>query len=188
MSEVWFTSDTHFCHARVAELRGFASVADHDESLIASWNATVKPGDVVWHLGDVGMGHESDVLAKVWRLNGVKHLVAGNHDPCWPRTRDARRHQRKWLDAFESVQAYAKVRFGPRTILLSHFPYDGDHTFEERHVQYRLRNEGEWLAHGHTHAAEQTDGPRSVHVGLDAWGLRPASRAEILALMTTMEG
>jgi calcineurin-like phosphoesterase family protein len=188
MSEVFFTSDTHFCHPKVSDLRGFASVADHDESVIALWNATVKHDDIVWHLGDVGMGHESDVLAKVRRLNGIKHLVAGNHDPCWPGHRDARRHQRKWMTVFESVQAYGKVRFGSRTILLSHFPYDGDHTFENRHVQDRLRNEGEWLAHGHTHSDLRSDGPRSVHVGLDAWDLRPASRAEILALMTTMEG
>jgi calcineurin-like phosphoesterase family protein len=39
---VWFTSDTHFCHAKVAELRGFATRDEHDEAIIANWNQIVR--------------------------------------------------------------------------------------------------------------------------------------------------
>lgn len=180
---IWFSSDTHLCHAMVAKLRGFASSDEHDEEVIDRWNKLVHPDDMVWHLGDVGLGNETRVLEQAGRLNGVKHLIAGNHDPCWPGHRDARKHQRRWLEVFQSVQAFAKTRVDGRTALLSHFPYDGDHTAEDRHVQFRLRDEGEWLIHGHTHQPDTVDGPRSVHAGLDAWGLSPVREGEIAALI-----
>ena len=100
----------------------------------------------------------------------------------WPGHRDSRKHQRRWLEVFESVQAFAKIRLDGTTVLLSHMPYlgAGDHTLEERHTQFRLHDEGGWLIHGHTHQPERHDGKRSAHAGMDAWGLRPASEGEIL--------
>lgn len=189
MTAVWYTSDTHFAHNLVAGLRGFATPEEHDEQVIANWNAVVRPGDMAWHLGDVGLGNEARVLEMAARLNGVKHLVAGNHDRCWSGHRDARKRQRAWLGVFESVQAFAKTRIDGRTVLLSHLPYEGmgDHTAEERYPQFRLPDLGEWLVHGHTHSSLQIDGPRSVHVGLDAWGLRPVSEGDVAALIRDAE-
>lgn len=186
---VFFSSDSHFRHQMVAGIRGFADRDEHDEAVIAAWNKTVRPGDMVWHLGDVGLGGETEILERVTRLNGVKHLVTGNHDPVWPGHRDSRKHQRRWFDVFESVQAFAKARIDGRTVLLSHLPYlgQGDHTAEERHTQFRLHDEGAWLLHGHTHSKERLDGPRSVHVGLDAWDLRPVSEGDIAALIRDAE-
>jgi calcineurin-like phosphoesterase family protein len=207
VSAVWFSSDTHFLHAMVAKLRGFSSSEEHDEAVIARWNALIRPDDLVWHLGDVGLGNETRVLAQAARLNGRKHLITGNHDPCWPGHRDARKHQRRWLDVFESVQAFAKIRLGGRTVLLSHMPYSGDHTGEDRHTQFRLRDEGGWLVHGHTHQRNRL-GPnpryltmmdpvtgggisrplgREVHAGLDAWDLAPASEAQIMGVISEYE-
>jgi calcineurin-like phosphoesterase family protein len=187
---VWFTSDTHFCHAMVANLRGFETAGGHDEALIQRWNEAVRPGDVVWHLGDVGMSR--GFLPLVDRLNGTKHLITGNHDAVWPGHRDSHKHQREWLQYFASVQAFARRRIAGQQVLMSHFPYRGDHTETERHEQYRLRDEGLWLIHGHTHSTERTTLPtwlhiavgpgdigealprgRQVHVGVDAWDLRP---------------
>ena len=182
MSAVWFSSDTHFLHAMVAKLRGFTSSAEHDETVIGRWNQLVRPDDIVWHLGDVGLGNETRVLEQAARLNGRKHLITGNHDPCWPGHRDSRKHQRRWLDVFESVQAFAKVRIDGQMVLLSHFPYlgAGDHTATERATQYRLHNEGAWLIHGHTHQPDQIDGLRSLHVGLDAWALAPVPEGALI--------
>ena len=51
---LFFTSDTHFDHARIIELcnRPFSSVEEMNETMIERWNARVKPHDVVWHLCD----------------------------------------------------------------------------------------------------------------------------------------
>jgi len=182
MSAVYFTSDTHFLHKMVAELRGFTGPAEHDDLIVKRWNETVRPGDLVWHLGDVGLGNETRILEQAARLNGRKQLITGNHDSCWPGNRGARSRQRRWLEVFESVQAFARIRIDGRPVLLSHFPYlgAGDHTAEERGTQYRLPDEGLWLIHGHTHQPAQVDGHRSLHAGTDAWDLRPASEGEVL--------
>jgi len=200
MGGAWFTSDTHFNHAMVAGLRGFASAEEHNEAVIVNWNAAVSRDDIVWHLGDVGM--RKPFLPLIKRLNGTIHLVAGNHDAVWPGHRDAFRHQREWLEVFASVQPFARRRLGGHHVLLSHFPYAGDHTEQDRHLQYRLRDEGAWLLHGHTHGKERmtfTECPfvpfrgepawrgRQVHVGLDAWDLRPAAAHEVEALICERE-
>lgn len=197
---VWFTSDTHFQHSMVAGLRGFASAEEHDEAVIGNWNRAVSRDDVVWHLGDVGM--RKPFLPLIGRLNGTVHLIAGNHDAVWPGHREAHKHQREWLGAFASVQPFARRKIGERQVLLSHFPYTGDHTQTDRHSQYRLRDEGIWLLHGHTHGKERlTYSPlpetvfggeafwrgRQVHVGLDAWELRPVAAADIEALIRGRE-
>lgn len=186
----------------VAAQRGFGTAADHDQKVIARWNAVVTPDDLVWHLGDVGLGNDAQVMERVAQLNGRIQLITGNHDPCWPGHRDARKRQRRWLEVFESVQAFARVRLGARFVLLSHFPYEHDHTAPVRHTQFRLRDEGLWLLHGHTHAKERLGphpryhevfpGPaiprgREVHVGLDAWSLQPAGEAEVIGVIREYE-
>ena len=110
--------------------------------------------------------------------------------------RAARSRQRRWFEVFESVQAFARIRIDGRPVLLSHFPYYGDHTALDRHSQYRLKDQGLWLLHGHTHSREKL-GPfmlpvvtfngepfyqgRQLHVGVDAWDLHPVSEADVLA-------
>lgn len=186
MGLIWFTSDLHFHHRKVAELRGFAGPEGsyaHDQAIIRNWNALVHPGDMVWVLGDVAMSDVSGALALVDRLNGAKHLISGNHDAVWPGHRDSRKSQKRWLNHFESVQPFAKIRLAGEEVLLSHFPYDGDHTENDRATQFRLRDEGKWLLHGHIHSPDRASGPRSIHVGLDAWGLRPVREVEVITEM-----
>jgi calcineurin-like phosphoesterase family protein len=191
---IWYTSDTHFDHKFVAKLRGFTKVElikdeetligdteAHDNAVIANWNTLVKPGDIVWHLGDVGMGHLDRFRSQVEQLNGHIHLITGNHDDVFPGHRDSHKFQRDWLQHFDSVQAYARRRVAGTRLLLSHFPYRGDHG-PERYTQYRLRDEGLWLLHGHTHSTVQLT-PRQLHVGLDAWGLHPVAESVVIKIL-----
>lgn len=187
---VWFTSDTHFQHRLVAGLRGFTSdqVDEYNATTILTWNQYVRPGDFVWHLGDVLLGDEVRGLSLVRQLNGNKHLITGNHDKVWPGHFDARKHQKLWLETFESIQAFAKIKIGPKpSVLLSHFPWfgdgDGRRSLEDDYPEFRLhKGHDRWLIHGHTHTEDKLDGDRSIHVGWDAWH-RPVSLDEIRELM-----
>src|SRR5689334_16745553 len=79
----WFTSDTHFGHENILvyDARPFATIQEHDEALIANWNAAVDPGDVVYHLGDFSWHKkEVDDETLLKRLHGTKILILGNHD------------------------------------------------------------------------------------------------------------
>lgn len=179
---LWFTSDLHFGHEKIAVIRGFETTEEHDSAIAENWKQAVKTDDHVWVLGDLQMTRVAYALNLIQELPGIKHLIAGNHDPCHPMHREAHRHQRRYLQAFESVQAFARKRICGQTVMLSHFPYCGDHTEQERYVQYRLRNEGEWLLHGHTHSYIQQVG-RQIHVGLDAWGMKLVHHTAIENLM-----
>ena len=180
---VWFTSDTHFDHDKVAGLRGFASPAEHDEYVVEQWNATVRPGDQVWHLGDVGMGRLLRFADRLRQLNGEIHLVTGNHDEPWPGLRQSHKHQRAWLEHFASIQAYARRKVAGQNVLLCHFPYTGDHTDEDRATQYRLPDEGLFLIHGHVHDLWRLNG-RQFNVGVDVNDMRPVHLDTIAAVVT----
>lgn len=176
-----FTSDLHIGHRFVAGLRGFDNVAEHDEAIRDRWRSVVRDGDDVWVLGDLSMTPRQEVFEFIRSLPGRKHLIAGNHDACHPMHRDAHKWQRRYLEAFGSVQAFARVRIGGEPVLMSHFPYRNDRG-EARYNQYRLRDEGMWLLHGHTHLPDRVTGPIEIHVGVDAWDLTPVPEDRIIEL------
>lgn len=78
MRDIWVTSDTHFGHANIIKYcdRPFKDEHHMNEALVDNWNSAVKPGDIVYHLGDVYF-RDPSVLD---RLTGQKCLILGNHD------------------------------------------------------------------------------------------------------------
>ncbi len=183
---VWFTSDLHLGHRFVAGLRGM-EVTEHDE-LILSRLSSLPAGDRLWVLGDLSRGAPEDeerALGMIARNTShlETHLVPGNHDSCHPLHRSAFRMQPKFLAVFDSVQPYQKLRWEGRSVYLSHFPRPGqDHEgMDSRHDDVRL--DVDWLVHGHLHSDDPHTGPGQVDVGLDAWGLRPASQPEVQKLL-----
>lgn len=199
MATVFFTSDLHFGHARICEFSGrpFDSVEEMDEALILNWNTVVTHvDDIVWVLGDYALGDRARGLGYLSRLNGRKMLVSGNHDKCWVGSSSGHKYIREYMDAgFEVVTPFARLKLPParydlpgRQVLLSHFPYDADHTNDTRHSQFRLRDEGEWLVHGHVHQS-YTVKARGVNVGVDApWAnYAPVSAQQVASLIDGVE-
>ena len=68
---VYFTSDTHFNHdkAFIYEARGYKDRYEHNDALIAKINETVRPQDVLFHLGDyclnISMPEFEQIVAKI---------------------------------------------------------------------------------------------------------------------------
>lgn len=113
----FFISDTHFGHANILKfkrddgtpLRPFASIEEHDETLIENWNKVVRPVDKVYHLGDVVINRKA--LGILPRLNGKKRLIRGNHDIF---------KTKEYLEHFDEILAYrAFVKEG---FICSHVP------------------------------------------------------------------
>ncbi|MBF6358099.1 hypothetical protein IU449_26750 [Nocardia higoensis] len=180
VTAVWFVSDLHIQHAKVAELRGFDDIDVHDAVLAANWDRVVRDTDQVWVLGDIvgRRGHEHVGLDWLTARPGVKHLVSGNHDAVHPMHSQAHKVLRVWLEVFETIQSAATRKVLGHRVRLSHFPFmhdqDGDHTPELRHNEWRPVDIGGWLLHGHTHSNVQQRG-RQLHVGVDAHDLTPVS-------------
>ena len=86
MPSVYLISDTHFSHNNICRftrpdgspLRPWDDANEMDEALIENWNSTVKPGDKVYHLGDVAIPRRGIKILE--KLNGDKVLIKGNHD------------------------------------------------------------------------------------------------------------
>lgn len=198
---VWFTADQHFGHGRLLELsprRGaaFATVSEMNARLIHNWNSVIAPEDTVWVLGDVDMHGKDTTLALIDQLVGTKILISGNHDSCWAGTRDGWKNRDLYLAAgFAAVMDFATTTLPPlrpqapaTRVLLSHFPYAGDSRETEvadRYTQFRLRDEGTPLLHGHVHEAfrEQRTkyGTWSINVGVDWWDYAPVSAQTLAA-------
>ena len=158
----WFTSDSHFGHARIVELcqRPFPDVRAMDEAMIARWNARVEPGDVVWHVGDFAFGDDAARIGEVFaRLNGVKHLVVGNHD-------EGKDEVLSLPWASVSVMARTIVDMGHVT--MCHYPMKS----------WPKVRKGAVHLYGHMHGRLRGTS-RSIDVGVDAWGFAPASLREI---------
>lgn len=193
----FFTSDSHYGHARIIELAGrpFKDVQEMNEELVRRWNETVSPKDTVFHLGDVALGPIRDSLEYIRRLNGDIRLIIGNHDRNFRLgKRSGGLEPEEWdaeyvsygFKAISPASAFVSDGVG---FMLSHFPYDGDSHGEDRHAAARLPDKGYPLIHGHTHSTGDplsfsAKGTRQIHVGVDAWDYRPVSEAEVLEVLS----
>jgi calcineurin-like phosphoesterase family protein len=163
---VWFTSDTHFNHAKIIEYsqRPFADVEEMTEVMIERWNKRVKPGDLIYHLGDFalswGRQHADLVDGILSRLNGQKWLIVGNHD------RDEVVENDRWVKVKDLHEI--KVDLGgvhKQRIMMCHYPL---RSWSQMH-------RGSWMLHGHCHGNLSDVGGKILDVGVDVWGYAPVS-------------
>jgi calcineurin-like phosphoesterase family protein len=159
---IFFTSDTHFGHGGALGLyrRPFPSVAAMNECLVERWNDTVGPSDEVWHLRDFAIRQRAEVVAQLLaRLNGRKHLLAGNNDP--PATTE--------MGNWKSVEPYREIEVDGVPLVLCHYPFRSWHGMGKGWVNL----------HGHSHGRMKPQA-RQFDVGVDVWGFRPVTLTEIL--------
>lgn len=189
----WFTADLHLKHKNIIEYcnRPYASVWEMNEALIANWNEVVQPEDHIHVVGDFSLD-KSAVEQYLKRLNGRKHLVAGNHDKCFKGLFNPAQYH--WVEkyhewGFETVRASNTIELPNLNIeiKISHFPYKGagDHTYQERFTEYRLEDTRHILLHGHSHNPREkrcrmtAKGSLMIDVGVDANHYKPISLEEI---------
>ncbi len=159
---VWFTSDTHFGHARVIEYckRPFADVEEMDAKLREAWNARVTPADVVYVLGDFALGKREDLAKHVRALNGRLILIQGNHD----------RSKTAMLEAgFAEVHKELTVKLDGALLYLRHIP--------QKDLSWEAT--ANWHLCGHVHGSWAREG-RIINVGVDVRGFRPVRLWELL--------
>lgn len=163
----YFISDPHFGHQLMAKLRGFDSTAEHDRFLYESWIAKLPEGQQIqlWILGDNYCGGEEKEEAALQLLQQFRmellerkgtlvefHGLLGNHDLAHPKFAGSYLRLKNFYQVFDSIQTTAALKLAGRDVMLSHFPYEGNQYDKPWMDQYRLRDLGLPLVHGHTHA------------------------------------
>lgn len=174
MKRRFVISDQHFAHDNCyrftrrdgTRLRPWAeNAAQADEMMIDAWNAVVRPGDTVYHLGDVSIRKTG--LSLLDRLHGRKVLIRGNHDIF--KLKDYAAH-------FADIRGTHKLG----SFVLSHYPLHPDHI-------------PPWCSaniHGHIHAdrvmkrtwwGRRHPDPRYFNACVEIIGLAPLDIEDVAA-------
>jgi calcineurin-like phosphoesterase family protein len=159
----YFTADTHFGHDSIRKHCGrpFKTVAEMDKTLIANWNARVRPRDTVYHLGDFAFKASRQIEDYRRKLNGKIHLIRGNHD-----SKDPGRLER----VFDSVHSLHCIRIEGQTIVLCHYAM---RVWEKEH-------HGSWHLYAHSHGRLPDNRlTLSFDVGVDSHNYMPISFEEV---------
>lgn len=178
----FFTSDTHFGHRNVIRYShrpfcskptshlpeqpcAFCDVEAMNRALIERWNARVRSGDTVYHLGDFAMGLPATFAKYARALNGYKILVLGNHDRGFTAMGEI---------GFDQVHRKLVINHAGCGVLLRHHPQD-DLDTKGFSIQFC----------GHVHekwATRRTPaGGLIVNVGVDQNDFRPITFEEAIS-------
>jgi calcineurin-like phosphoesterase family protein len=183
---IWFTSDTHFGHARILELcdRPFDSVEEMNEALIDNWNSVVGHGDTVFHLGDAVMGTFAENVKILGRLNGMIVLIPGNHDRFSSAYHTNPTARARFRGMYESQGIVLGKEIGETVSIdgwwadMCHYPFNDD-----RYPELSPIDNGQWLLHGHVHNDWQIN-DRQINVGVDVWDYTPVSADTIREIIS----
>lgn len=143
----YYIADLHFFHAAMndhMDYRGFGSVEEMNEYMIAKWNKKVRERDDVIIIGDLSWGNAKGTNELLKRLKGKLYLIRGNHD---------RFLNNKKVDVsrFIWIKDYEELHDSKRKVILCHYPimcYNG---------QYRLDEKGNpktYMLYGHVHDSQ----------------------------------
>lgn len=182
----FFTSDPHFSHYKLANLRKFETVEAMDRHLVDQWNSVVTDQDVVYCLGDFAWRQpEYKVVEILKKLRGTINWIPGNHDSGY-----FSHYTGQWKSKARSLLdlLHPKVHLlGPMVslklalaedqeaqIVMGHYPI---HSWAGKH-------HGAWHLFGHVHGHlpdyHKMVAGNAMDVGVDAHPeMRPFSVAEI---------
>lgn len=175
---IWFTSDWHLDHARIIQLcnRPFANVLEMNEKLVENYNSKVGDKDLVYFLGDVGIGKPEKILSYVKRLKGNKILVRGNHED----TELYEFSRTAWLDvvSLEEIRVTRNSKGVSEAVgefSLCHYPF----------AVWNKSHYGSINLHGHSHG-NFSPCSQQYDVGVDPNGYFPISIVEVMDKLSTL--
>ena len=169
---IWFTADHHLGHTNIIEYcnRPFKNVDEMDSIMIDRWNEVVNPEDTVYHLGDLSLSKEWNVVISTYisRLNGNIIFIPGGHD--------------KWLYSTNRNYTFVHKKFyveNPLITLNDNTPIILCH--------YAMRvwdrsHYNSWHLYGHSHGMLDGVG-KSMDVGVDTNDFYPYSLDQIKSIM-----
>lgn len=159
MSNTWFTSDLHLGHANIIKYsnRPFSGIQEMDDKIISNWNERINQYDHVWFLGDFCFSNLEQGQKYLDRLNGIKHLIKGNHDKTGVQ-----------LNGWASIDDMKEIKVNGQWITLCHYAM---------RVWNRC-HKGSIQLYGHSHG-NMPGNSQQIDVGVDVWNYYPITLDEI---------
>ena len=172
---VYFTADLHFGHSEIIGFceRPFGDVSEMNKVLVSNWNSRVDNDDHVYIIGDLYYGGRdaaglSEAVSIVNNLNGILHLVAGNHDIPYLKNMD-------YHYLFADVDQVRYLKHEGEHFYLCHYP------MAEWSGYYR----GSWHIYGHIHNAKNPayqymkTQEKALNAGVDICNFMPVTFEEL---------
>lgn len=172
MAGAYVSSDLHFNHDRefIWGPRGFKSIEEMNEAIIERFNSIVRPDDDLYLLGDLCLGDLEKGRECISRLNGMIHIVFGNHDT------DRRKLMYAELPNVVELKDVIRLDYGRFHFYMSHYPtLTGNIEKENIHQM-------ECNLFGHTHQRSNfyQDLPFLYHAGVDSHNCMPVSLSTVI--------
>lgn len=176
---IYYISDTHLGDLRVFDKcsRPFSGLEDLEREIITKWNKKVRKEDVVYVLGDIAEDNYTKAIEIFKILNGVKHLVVGNHDlKMLPFIEESK--------IFESINFMKLINDNGRKVFLCHYPV----------MDWMEFSRGGYHVYGHIHNKTGKNDPAYVQIkeyfkdklaynaGIDVTHYEPVTLDEMIEL------
>ena len=171
--KLFFTSDTHFFHNNIIKYceRPFKNTYEMNKVIADNWNRVVPKDAHIFHLGDVSLtANPKELNDLLHSLNGIKHLVIGNHEKDALGKSYIKEH---WATINDTVEIYVK---------------DGDSSNKEQHIfmchypmiVWNASHRGSWQLFGHVHGGLSGEAiinhkATQLDVGVDSHDYAPIS-------------
>ena len=173
----YFTADLHFGHSAIIDFcnRPFDNVTEMNRTLINNWNSRVSNDDHVYIAGDLYYGGRDaagvdEAIVIVKKLNGILHLIAGNHD--FPYLKNMEYHY-----LFADVDQLRYLKHEGEEIYLCHYPM----------AEWSGYFRGSRHIYGHIHNAKDSDAYKflktqdnALNAGVDICQFMPVTFQELI--------
>ena len=139
---IYYIADLHLGHKNCMAFdnRPFTDIETHDNTIIKNWNDTVGIDDEVYLLGDISWHNSTKTLEIFNQLNGIIHLIKGNHDNKVLKNRELQKR-------FCEIIDYKELDLGDnKHLVLSHYPIPcfNWHYYGSYHFYGHVHNSFEW--------------------------------------------
>ncbi len=163
----WFIADTHFSHVNIINYtsRPFKNIEEMNQTLIKNWNTLVNKNDIVFFLGDFGMGTTEHLLKINQQLNGQKICIRGNHDGT---------PSKMYKIGFSLVLESAFIKIGKHIIELIHRP--------------SIEPPDHFQLYGHIHEKSPNKLLRNqLNLCVEVWNYHPVHEKQIVSILDKTE-
>ena len=175
MSQIWVTSDWHFCHSQpfLYEPRGFKNQYEMNAAIIERHNTIVQADDEVYVLGDCILNDNEEGIKCIKQLKGQIHIIRGNH------CTDARIELYKTCPNVVEVCDAKWLKIGKQSFFLSHYPCLTDNHDDDKPLNRKIIS-----LCGHTHTPDKWHDWNNgliYHVEMDAHGCQVVNIEQIIS-------
>ena len=159
---IWFTADFHLSHKNILKYcnRPFRDINEMDEMILNNLEASVKPQDTLYYLGDLTFKIEKAKLFFEQFKDLKIHFIIGNHD------------NQKIINIAKkycaSISHLKNINIEEQKITLCHFAM---RVWHKSHFN-------SWQLYGHSHGTLEPIG-KQLDVGVDNNKFKPISFDQI---------